>query len=226
MDALAQHEERAQHGILAFAEEMTVIRDQKLYPNANRSTDDGDPAWAAYCKGRWGMSKNYVDDVIQAAPVLARRSQTHADGMRISVGAAKRVATLDESVQDAIFSQTTVRDEVAVRAKAARNVAKAGLPVEAQIEAAAAVPVKPKKRKFKLSDSKLVRRLSPAVWHAEDAANFINSDYQMTDSENDYAWKAVADLRFAAQRIEERLYKPRHVRDWDDEAASILSEDA
>ena len=97
-----------ENGILAFADGAQIIREGKLYPNANSQTD-GDPAWAVYCKSRWGMSGAVVNDLIRAAPVLRRRGETVAAGNRLSVGAARRVASLDEAVQDAILDATTNR---------------------------------------------------------------------------------------------------------------------
>jgi hypothetical protein len=79
------------------AEELQAIRDGKLYPGAKKEPD----AWKSYCKERWGMSESSVARVIQAAPVISR---VVGDGKSISVSAADAIATLPESVQDAILA--------------------------------------------------------------------------------------------------------------------------
>lgn len=113
---LALCEELAQGGIIQFAEQMQRIRDERLYPNAG---EHGDDPWATYCRERWSLSKSQVDGTIRALPVLRRISVD--DVHRIPVSAAASVATLPESVQDAILAETTNRDEVKQKAKAARR---------------------------------------------------------------------------------------------------------
>lgn len=78
---------------MEFAEEMQIIRDEKLYPNAGQTN-----AWKTYCKERWGMSLGIVERHIRALPVLKRLSPT----ARVSLGAAEAIATLPEPVQNAI----------------------------------------------------------------------------------------------------------------------------
>lgn len=123
VDSLAGREERAQQGVLQFAEEMVAIRgDGKsvdaggtaLYPNAGKKD-----AWKTYCEERWAMSQGSVEDQIRALPVLRRLS---LDGVQTVVSAAAAVASLHEDVQDAILEDGPKRDVVKARAKAARGV--------------------------------------------------------------------------------------------------------
>jgi hypothetical protein len=219
---LARHEERAQRGILEFADEMTLIRDQNLYPNANGTTD-GDPAWKAYCQERWGMGHKYVNDVIIAAPVIRRRDETAADGRRLSVSAARRVATLDVEVQNAILDETTDRDEVQTKATAAKNAVKAGLPVEAQIEAAQAIPTKPKAKKRKAQKSRFIKLLGPAWTHLQDSAIYVQTN-TLSEMENDWGWVVLERMKLELERIQDQLHRPITVRDVDAEAAFLLGE--
>lgn len=140
---LALHEERAQHGIIEFAEEMQTIREKKLYPNAGK-TD----AWASYCKERWGMAESSVRQTIAALPVLQRLSDAPSVA-GIGVKAAAAVATLPESVQDAILADAPKQKVVTARAKAARQVQKKaekrGEPVDETVMAKAALAAKPAK---------------------------------------------------------------------------------
>ena len=117
---LAAREERAQTGVLQFAEEMQAIRDGRLYPNAGKKQGD---SWGAYCKERWGLTSGAVDQTIVALPVL-QRLNTAAPGGGIGVSAAAAVASLPEGVQDAILEGRPKRDVVKARAKAARQAAK------------------------------------------------------------------------------------------------------
>ncbi len=116
-DDLAEREARAQRGIVAFAEELRAIRDERLYPNAKQKD-----AWKDYCKSRWSMSKQYIDGVIRAAPVLKRAEGNHGF---LPVTYAAAVATLPEEVQDAILGDNPAarkRPDVIAKAKAARAV--------------------------------------------------------------------------------------------------------
>jgi len=131
MDDLRAHERRAQEGVLQFAEEMQMIREQTLYPRAGQKD-----AWKSYCQERWGMSESMVRKTIQAAPVL-RRINDPARGRRMTdVHSACAVATLPEPVQDAILADAPKRDMVKARAKAARFAAKRGKDEAGQIKAA------------------------------------------------------------------------------------------
>lgn len=141
---LARHEERAQHGIIEFAEEMQAIRNVKLYPKAGQKD-----AWKTYCQERWGMSESSVKAAIQAMPVIKRLA---SDGVAVAVTTAAAVATLPEKVQDAILEDSPKRDTVKARAKAARSEIKRAEKVgkavdEAKVIAKAmkAKPSKPRK---------------------------------------------------------------------------------
>jgi nucleotide-binding universal stress UspA family protein len=117
MDELYAREQRAQDGVLQFAEEMQAIRQGDLYPNAGK-TD----AWKTYCQDRWGMSERNVRRVIAALPVMQR---THASAGTVpTISAAEAVADLPEPVQDAILDDAPKRDVVKARAKAAQKAIK------------------------------------------------------------------------------------------------------
>lgn len=221
---LAVREQRAQHGIIEFAEEMQAIRDGRLYPNAGETNSGKLEPWATYCRERWGMSKDTVDNAILASPVIARRAPL---GARVLVTAAVAVAKLPEAVQDAILDSTEKRDDVKAKAKAVRKVVKQAealgreASVEEQVEAAAQATPKSKPKKEK-KRSRFTSAMEQAYYFIEQAADIAQGD-TLTDVENDYAWNRVAKVRYQADRIEEKLYRPESVRDADEEFAELLA---
>jgi hypothetical protein len=227
---LARREERAQGGIIQFAEEMQAIRDRSLYPGAENDSQTVRAAWKAYCKERWAMGSSVVNETIQALPVF-KRLATDAVGRQMpSVSAAARVASLPEKVQDAILTESPKRNAAADKAKAARKVQRKA---EAEgreatddelIAAAAAVTEPPKKKRRKLPESKFIKLLSDALWFAEQAGDYAQANV-LSDVENDWAYNRLEKLRIDIDRIAEKVYKPEHVRSWDDEAAALLGGD-
>jgi hypothetical protein len=220
---LARHEARAQHGIIEFAEEIQIIRERNLYPGAKREPD----AWETYCKERWGMSRSQVDRTILALPVLTARAARGEPA--ISASTAAEVAELPEEVQEAILGETTSRDPVRVKAKAARKEAtrirtQEGREPENEELIKAATTVKPKKAKKPKHKSKFTSLLAQGVAHVEDAADYAQTNV-LTDIENEFGWSRVEKLRLHADRIAECLTRPDHVRDWDEEAALLLAGD-
>lgn len=226
---LARHEARAQHGIIEFAEEMTIIRDGNLYPNAGETNGGKLEPWATYCKERWGMGKDAVDKIIRARSVLERRSRSAAP-RATTISAAAEVATLPDEVQDEILDNAEKRDDVRAKAKAARKVAETaeqnGLSedetVEAQIAAANAVKAKPKKAKKSKKHSKFTSNLEQAYYFLEQAADIAQGE-TLSDVENDYGWNRVAKIEYELGRLREKLYRPEVVKDADDEFAELLS---
>jgi hypothetical protein len=172
MSELTDREQRAQEGVLQFAEEMQAIRgDGKpvddggsaLYPNAGKKD-----AWKTYCGDRWGMSPSYVGRVILAAPVIGRMSETV--GLSPNVSSAATVATLPIPVQDAILADTPKRDVVKARAKAARKVEKRAKRHEVEAdsaemirEAMAAKPAKPTPKEPPMPDHLRAENLPPRL---------------------------------------------------------------
>jgi hypothetical protein len=222
---LSLHEERAQHGIIEFAEEMQVIRDQNLYPGAKHEPD----AWKTYCNERWGMSDSTVRKTIQALPVLQRlsRNRVPADAMP-SVSAATSVAALPEPVQDAILAESPKRNDASDKAKAVRK-AKDKIEktegreatVEELVEVAKAPVSKPKKAKPKMKASKFVSNLAQAHWHLEQAANIAHSE-PIDDVENDYGFAMISKFNYEIERLREKLYQPEIVKDADEAFAELL----
>jgi hypothetical protein len=223
-DELARREERAQHGIIEFAEEMQAIRDDNLYPGAKSAPD----AWKSYCKERWGMSKSTVDEHIKAVPVLKRYATLDMSSMsKPSVTAASRVATLPEPVQDAILAESPKRNDASDKAKAVRREAKRIEQQEGRepttdelVKVAQAQPT-PKRKPKRKHHSRFTSLLAQAVALTEDAADYAQAN-ALTDIENEYGWSRVEKLRLHADRIADMLTRPDHVRDWDDEAAALL----
>lgn len=171
------------------------------------------------------MSGTYVDDIIRAAPVLRRRAQTAVADGRLSVNAASRVANLDVEVQDAILNETTNADEVRAKAKAARDVARAGLSVNEQIKAVDAVrSAKKKKHKTTMKSSKFVKLLGPAWGSLTDAANYAQTNV-LTPMENDWAWEVINRMRYQLERLDDRVTKPSVLGDMDEMAAFLLAGD-
>lgn len=220
---LVQREQRAQEGIIQFAEEMQAIRDGNLYPGAKQQPD----AWKTYCKERWAQSNKRVDDTIRAVPVLKRLATRSAGAHEsVSVAAAASVATLPEPVQDAILIESPRRDDASDKAKAVRRVVRAAenegreATVEEQIAATRTVKPKPKRKRRK--HSKFTSNLEQAYWHVEQAADIAQGD-TLTDVENDYGWNRVAKIRYQLERVEEKLYRPDVVKDADEEFAELLA---
>lgn len=222
---LARREERAQGGIIQFAEEMQAIRDEDLYPGAG--TNSGDP-WGTYCNQRWGLSRGRIDDMIRARPVLERFARDSRANP--SVEKAKTVATLSVAVQDAILTddpEAVAEDDVKAKAKAVRKVAKAAATEgrettdEELIAAAAGVKSTRPKPKHRKKSSKFTSRMEKAYYEIQQAADIAQGD-TLTDAENDYGWNRVAKMRYELDRIEERLQRPEIVRDADEEFAELL----
>lgn len=221
---LARREERAQGGIIQFAEEMQAIRDENLYPGAKQAPD----AWKSYCKERWAMGESTVNDAIRALPVLRRYLTAEISAVDMpSVSAAASVALLPESVQDAILSAAPKRSTASDKAKAARKVQKRieqneGREATDDELIAAASAVKPPTRKPKAKHtSRFTGLLAKATAFAEDAADYAQSNV-LSDVENEYAWSRVEKLRYHADRIAEVLNRPEHVRDMDEEFAELM----
>lgn len=219
---LARREERAQKGIIQFAEEMQIIRDEKLYPNAGQ-TD----AWKTYCADRWGMSESNIKRIITAAPVIVRVADA---GRSVSVGTAATVATLDEEVQDAILEQTTNRDAVKEKAKAVRKRKKQIQTQEGReptsqelIQAASEEPKQKRKPKPKLKESKFTHDLALAEYHIEHGTDIAVSTV-LTDVENEYGWSQLKKIKYQLDRLEDVLTRPDFARDIDEEAAALLAE--
>lgn len=227
---LAWHEERAQRGILEFAEELRVIRDERLYPNAARATGSGaddEKPWAVYCRGRWNMTGRHVNKIILAAPVIARQMERGhpVASLHGGVWAATIVATLDVAVQDAILDSSTTGNDVAAKAKAVRKVAKAGLSVDAQIAAAEAIAATPpKKKKPKVKASRFVELLGPALHHVQVAADYAQTT-ELDAMENDWGWDWLDRIERHVERLRDKMYRPLNVRDVDAEAAVFLGGD-
>lgn len=225
---LARREQRAQHGIIEFAEEMQAIRDGKLYPNAGETNKGKIEPWNTYCVERWGMSDRRVDAIIAAMPVLRRRSR-RAAARATSVSAATEVASLPEAVQDEVLDNTETRNEVREKAKAVRKEAKR---IETQegreatedelVEVAKQTPKPKRKPKPKLKDSKFTHALEMAYYEIERAANIANSDVVLTDVENEYGWNRVGKIEYELGRLKDRLTRPDYVRDLDEDAAVLL----
>lgn len=221
---LEQREQRAQRGMLQFAEEMQAIRDGRLYPNANQWPD----AWKTYCKERWGMSDGHIDTAIRALPVV-RRLNLGGTKVEISFEAASRIATLPEPVQDAIVAETTKLENVQTKAKAVRKQAKKadregrkatdGELIEA---ATSAQPKKTKPKKTKVPDSQFVGNLSSAHHYIEVAANIAHRT-ELSETENDWAYKMAQKIDYELARLREQLVRPSHDRDMDEEFASLLN---
>lgn len=225
MNELAQREARAQHGIIEFAEEMQAIRDGNLYPGARAVPD----AWGNYCKERWGLSGSNVDRTIRALPVLRRLTVRGAHDEMPSIGAAAEVSTLPEAVQDGILGETTNRDIVKAKAKAARKVAKTieaneGRHATDEEMITAAETVKPKPKKKAKKHSRFTRYLEAAYYEVQQAADYAQGDV-LSDTENDFAWNRVGKIRYQLERIEEKLYQPETVKNIDESFAELLAED-
>jgi len=143
---LEVREQRAQEGVLSFAQEMTAIREGNLYPGAYKA---GAKAWPTYCSERWGLGERQVDTIIQAAPVIARQTSGGAAGLTVTVAAT--VATLPVEVQDALLRDSRKREVVKARAKAARAVIRKakrkGVAADVEKVIAAAMAAKPAKRR-------------------------------------------------------------------------------
>lgn len=224
---LARREERAQGGIIQFAEELEAIRDNRLYPNAGRGNGGGD-AWGTYCKERWNLSGGRVDEIIRAVPVLKR----WPDGRdsRPSIAKAHMVATLPEAVQDAILTEdpAAIREQdVQAKAKEVRKEAKrireqeGHEPTDEELVAVARRPVKAKRtKKPKVKGSRFIELLSQGYTFTKEAADYANNNV-LSDTENDWAWNRVEKARHQLDRIAEQLYRPTHVRDWDEEFAKL-----
>jgi hypothetical protein len=218
---LALHEERAQHGIIEFAEEMQVIRDGNLYPGAKQEPD----AWKSYCKERWGMGKTAVNDAIRALPVLKRVT---AGNPAVSMSAAASVAELPEPVQDAILAESPRRNDASDKAKAARKAKKRieqneGRDATDDELIAAVADFRPAKakRKPKMKASKFVSNLAQAHWHLEQAADIVHNE-PVDDVENDYGWAMVSKFEYEIERLREKLYQPEIVKDADEDFAELL----
>ena len=227
---LARREERAQGGIIQFAEEMQAIRDGNLYPGAG--TNAGDP-WGTYCKQRWSLSKGRMNDVIRAAPVLKRLSGRDSRP-NTTVEKATSVATLPVAVQDAILYEQDGQiheHDVKAKAKAARaavvwDEVKTREATEDEVAemvtAAAAVVVnKPKKKKAKRTDSKFLVELVAACSHIKAAADIATAT-ALTDTENDFGWNGAEKVDYHLARIREVLSRPDNVRDVDAEFSELL----
>jgi hypothetical protein len=224
---LARREQRAQQGIVQFAEEMQAIRDERLYPGAG--TNVGDEPWKTYCKTRWSKTASAVNSEILAATVI-RRFDKDSLSNAPSVEKAKTVATLPIAVQDAILTddpKAIAEDDVKAKAKAARKVKKQAEAegreaTDGELIAAAAnvksTRPKPKHRK----SSKFTSRMEKAYYEIQQAADIAQGD-TLTDAENDYGWNRVAKMRYELDRIEERLQRPEIVRDPDEEFAELLA---
>jgi hypothetical protein len=137
---LTRREERAQHGIIEFAEELQVIRDKNLYPNAGQ-TD----AWESYCKERWGQSDRMIRKIIAVAPVLKRRAATtDASGNLVSakptmVSAATEVATIDSpTVQDEILDNSKTLEKIVMAGVAHGTILSLVKDIHADVEMLAA----------------------------------------------------------------------------------------
>jgi hypothetical protein len=229
---LALHEERAQHGIIEFAEEMQFIREHNLYPNAGETHGGKLEPWATYCKERWGMSKTNVNDAIRALPVLQRLGSTDMSS-KPSVSAAAAVSTLPEPVQDVILTDSPKRNDASDKAKAVRKEAKRietqegrEPTVEELVEVAKRDP-KPKRKPKPKHKSRFTSLLAQAVAFAEDAADHAQSN-PLSDIENEFGWSRVGKLREHTERIDEVLReigRPDHVRDLDEEWAPVLGGD-
>lgn len=227
---LARREQRAQQGIVQFAEEMQVIREGDLYPGAG--TCSGNDPWGTYCHERWGMSRGKVDDLIRAHSVLARFALESK--ALPSVEKARTVATLPTAVQDAILTsdpKAVAEDDVKAKAKAARKTIKAAADegreatdeeLVAATEGVKSIRPKPKHRK---KSSKFTSRMEKAYYEIQQAADIAQGD-TLTDVENDYGWNRVAKMRYELDRIEERLYRPEIVKDADAEFAELLGGEA
>lgn len=225
---LATREQRAQQGIVQFAEEMQAIRDGNLYPGAG--TNVGDEPWKTYCKARWSMSVESVNRAILAIPVI-RRFEQDSYSSSPSVEKAKTVATLPIAVQDAILTEdpkAVAEDDVKAKAKAARKVIKTAeaegreVTDDELIDAVAKVHSTRPKPKHRKRSSKFTSRCAMALHEIESAANLANSE-PLTDTENDYAVAVIAKIRYQIERIEEKLYKPEWKRDVDAEFAELLN---
>lgn len=221
---LAIREERAQGGIIQFAQELQAIRDGKLYPGAG--TNSGDP-WGSYCKDRWSLSRSRIDNIIRALPVLLRFAADSA--ANVTVEKAAVVATLPDPVQDAILNDQGGQiheDDVKAKAKAARKARRdaenegRAATVDELIDAAATVrPRKPKKRSRKFS--KFTRHLEAAYHEVQQSADYAQGDV-LSDTENDFAWNRVAKIRYELERIEDKLYQPETIKDVEAEFAELL----
>jgi len=221
---LALHEERAQLGVLEFAEAMQAIRDQSLYPGARVKPD----AWKTYCNERWSMSKSTVEGIIQSLPVL-RRLMSDGVGLELAPSAAARIAALPIAVQDAILEITTNRDEISKRANNVRKAIRQaeGEGREATIEeliAAAQQPVKKKKKSKPKYDSKFISLFTEGLHLIKEAADYAQEN-DLDPTENDWGWNRVEKLRYQTDRIAERIHRPAHLRDMDEELEKLLAEE-
>lgn len=237
---LRRHEDRAERGILQFAEELQAIRDGKLYPGANECGDGEGAkalqAWEAYCRDRWSMSGSRVSQIIRAVPVLHRWAEKEdSSSSALSVEKASVVATLSLAVQDAILTDapaTILEADVKAKAKAVRKEAKR-VDVQEGRQASdeeliavveAFTPPKPKRKKHKMKGSKFIALLSQAEHHSKATADYARTN-QLSDTENDFGWAFVERVRLHMDTIAGSLYQPEHVKDWDQEAAAILAGD-
>jgi len=233
-EELVRRECRAQGGIIQFAEEMQAIRDGNLYLNAKETHGGKLEPWASYCKERWGMSKNAVDQTVLALPVL-KRFGSHGGAVRAmpSVSAAATVATLPEPVQNIILGEHTwieddkpKRDDVRAKAKAARAVGEAHGTIEEMIEAAMkTVATPPKKRQKPKYESAFTSAIGNAHFEVERAAN-IASSTPLTDEESYSGWHFIQKMKYEISRLEDsgQVARPDVLKpDLDDQFAEILS---
>lgn len=72
--------------------------------------------------------------------------------------------------------------------------------------------------------SKFSGYLEVAYHEAQQAADYAQGN-TLTDTENDYGWDRVQKLRYQADRIAERLYRPDHVKDVDEEFGKLLKDE-
>lgn len=222
---LARREERAQDGIIQFAEEMQAIRDGNLYPGAKVVPD----AWKTYCKDRWGQSEKTVSEIIQALPVIVRLSADRVSAEMPSVSAAARVASLPVKVQDAILTDAPKRNMAADKAKAARAVqrkaeAEGREATDDELIAAAAAVKLPKPKPKSKPSSRFTRYLAAALHETQNAADYAQGDV-LSDTENDFAWTVVGRLEHQIERLKDKLFQPDHVRNVDAEFAELLGGD-
>lgn len=224
---LAEREDRAQQGIVQFAEEMQAIRDERIYPDAWKES-----AWENYCKTRWSLGHSRVNAIIAATPVLRRRAEEGVESTP-SVEKARIVATLPIAVQDAILTaepKAVAEDDVKAKAKAARKViktaeAEAREATDDELIAAVAdvKSTKPRSRP-RARRTKFTVALTDVLYYAERAADISQGD-TLTDTENDDAHALLAKIRYQLDRVEGKLKTPEHAKDIDAEFAVLLSGD-
>lgn len=252
MAKLHEEEARAETGLVAFVEAMQTIRDEKLYPNAGQRPDNGEEPWKAYCRERWGLSSNTVDQRIRVAPIVQRfANRVAGHGISVPVSVAQTIYGLPERVQDAVIDSSIQAPRFRVEARAKSKAVRAAIKKAKASDRRDVYRIDPKTEEptedfspgfiselVTVADSthhlatkkrkEVRRKKNPLVTKMYDAEVALASykryldNHPLNEDDNAMAWHQYADLELLMQGIKDKLYKPSHRRDWDEEAAPFL----